>query len=344
MFDDAYASALAERYARRPEWVRPACYVLATSPERVPQRGWLSAALNAMPAQASARYVTRLEADPTFLAAYNELAVAAVLLDRGYDVEPDPELEGLTPDFLVRREEDGPTIVEVYTRHRSDAQLRAERRWQELRVRARAIPVPVGLVARLPDESELAAPDSGTCVRIIKELKRELLSLANPVGTTLFVEGYLFHVFPGATGLRAVMTTPPAFGWHDADQVLEAIGEKVSRYAKLVGEAQMRMVVVVAAELESSFTGDLLRTALTGAQSLVVNLDMFGPSSTGPHAVKLRERNEPVRFHEAVSGVGWLAAGTEVPGPLTVYPLASAAREVSWGSGGQLEICELPGA
>ena len=340
MFDDAYAEELTKRYVSRPEWNRPVNYLIATSPGREPQRRWLNETLGALPSERD-RYVTRLKADRNFLAAYNELAVAAVFLGCGYDVEPDPDLEGLTPDFLVQRGGDTPTIVEVYTRHRSDPHIREEQRWKELKVRARAIPLSVGLVARIPDGSGLSAPDSKTCIAIVDELKRQLLSLANPPGNTLFAEGYLFHVFEGLSGMRATMSTPPASGWHDADQVLDAIGEKVSRYADIVGKADMRLVVVVAAELESSLTGDLVRTALTGAQSLTLNLDPFGPSSTGPHTVRLRERDEPIRFHEAVSGVGWLVAGTDESGPLIVYRVASAERPLPWVTEGRLEVVNL---
>jgi hypothetical protein len=348
MFDNAYAAAMTERYASRPEWTRPSHYVLATSPTLARQRERLNRVLGAMPLAARDRYITRLRADPTFLAAHNELAVAGVFLERGFDVQPEPDIGGLTPDFLVRTDDDEiGTIVEVYTRHRSDVQLRAERRWLELKIRAREIDVPVANVARVPEGSNLGAPDSKTCVAVIKRLKHHLLSLKDPPGTTVLVEGYIFHVFSAVqAGLgtqypRATMSTPRPLGWHDADQVLEAVGEKVSKYADLAQTKGLRLVVVLSAERESTFTADLLRVALTGAKSVVFNLDIFGPSSTGPYTTKILGKNEIIQFDAAVSGVGWLASGSQYPGPLSIYRIGSAAIILPWIASGNLAIFDV---
>lgn len=282
--------------------------------------------------------MTRLEAGESFLAAYNELAVSAILRATGYDVVPEPSLSGLTPDFLASRGESERKIIEVYTRHRSDAQLREEQRWKELAARGSQIPVPVGIVVRALDGIAPAAPDSGASATLIHQLRTELLAMPEPLGHVIVIGAYAFTVLHRLDSPTAILSTPGATGWQDADEVLEAINEKVSRYAELAAEHHTSLVVVVAAELQTPFTEDLVRVALTGAQSIVATLDLFGLSNLGPHSVQLRQTNELVTFHPSVSAVGWLSAGVDAPGPLTVYPVASAERPCNWTAAGRLQL------
>jgi hypothetical protein len=282
--------------------------------------------------------MTRLEARPSFLAAYNELAVSAIMRAAVNDVEAEPSLSGLTPDLLVSRGTNDRTIVEVYTKHRSDAQLREEQRWKELAARGSQIPIPVGIVVRAHDGSAPAAPESGVGGALIQQLRTQLFSMSEPLGHVIVIGNYAFSVLHPLDGPTAVLSTPGATGWQDADQVLDAINEKMSRYAALAVEHDANLMVVVAAELQSPFTEDLVRVALTGAQSIVATLDLFGPSNLGSHTVQLRPTNELVTFHPSVSAIGWLAAGIDVPGPLTVYPVASAERPLGWTATDRLQL------
>lgn len=338
VFDDNYAQRIQTQFASRPSWSRPPIYEMATAPAREGQRLWLSAELAALTPEVRARFMTRLEARPSFLAAYNELAVSAIVRATGYDVVPEPSLSGLTPDFLVSHGENARTIVEVYTRHRSDTQLREEQRWKELAARGNQIPVPVGIVVRAHDDSAPAAPESGLGAALVQQLRNQLLSMPEPLGHVIVIGNYAFSVLHPLDGPTAVLSTPGATGWQDADQVLDAINEKVSKYADVAAEHNTNLMVVVAAELQSPFTEDLVRVALTGAQSIVATLDLFGPSNLGSHTVQLRQTNELVTFRPSVSAIGWLAAGIDVPGPLTVYPVASAERPLNWTATDRLQL------
>lgn len=82
MFTDDYAARIRERYRARPSCSRPPHYVLTTALEREQQRRWLSVALEALPANPRARFITRLESPRSFLSAYNKLAAMAVMCDR----------------------------------------------------------------------------------------------------------------------------------------------------------------------------------------------------------------------------------------------------------------------
>lgn len=343
VLDDGYADLMRQRFTGRPSWSRPPIYDLATLATRARQRCWLGATLKAIPPLQRDRFRTRLEAPRSFLAAYNELAVAAILQGAGFEVVLEPEADGKTPDLLVTRDAHS-ALVEVYTRFRTDQQLRDEQRWRELAARVTDIGVPVAIVVRATDGAAASAPDSTTCVELVERLRKELLSLTEPVGRTVVIGRYAFQVHNRISGVRAMLSTPPALGWHNADQVLDAVREKVSRYATIASSHGWMLVVIAAAEPQSSFTGDLLRVALTGAQSIVTTLDPFGPTRTGPHRFELRQTNEVVRFHPAVSGIGWLAAGLDEPGPLTVYPVESAEYPLPWTGSDRLELGRIADA
>jgi len=122
---------------------------------------------------------------------------------------------------------------------------------------------------------------------------------------------------------------------------LEAVREKVSRYCSGADRVGAALIVVLAAESQSPLSIDLLRTALTGAQTVTMSFDIFepGPVSSGPFS--MRAENIPPAFHPSVSAIAWLEPGIENPGTLTLFPIASAERQLRFRQSERLVIEQI---
>jgi hypothetical protein len=121
--------------------------------------------------------------------------------------------------------------------------------------------------------------------------------------------------------------------WSTSDQLVPIITEKVNKYAELCAELGVPLIVVVAADPRQSVTVDTVRGAVVGALTVSVNLDPFtdSPSSSGP--LKLYPTDQVRRWHPCLSAVGWLQAGIDDPGTLTLFShqYASAPADVPIG-------------
>jgi hypothetical protein len=339
VLDPSLWTNIVARYVKRPPWMRPPIYLIAESPDRAAQREWLASVLGGLAEGPRARAVSRLLEQENFLATYNELAATEILLRSGHVIDFEPELGGLTPDAVLLDAAGRPAvIVEVSTRFRSDADRREERKWAELKHRATKIPVPIGMAVTGENQRATPAPDSGTAKRLVIDLQRHLETLKPiPFGHALEVGGYEFHLVNPIPGTHAMLTVPVTAGWQDVAEVLDAVQAKVHRYASVADAAGAALIVVIAAELQSPVTIDLLRAALAGQQATTLTLDLFNVSEI-KFDVNLHERDEPSVFHPALSAVGWLAPGDSDPGVLTIFPVPSASRPVALSTSPQLIV------
>jgi len=332
VLDEAYAQSFIRRFSGRPDWNRPELWPIIHDPVRAKQRQWLSETISRLRPDQQTKALARLEGDAQqFLATYHELAVCALLRDSTLTVDFEPELpwkeKVLTPDIGLR----GPggtlgVLVEVSTKFRTAAQRDAELHWKELRGRVNRILRPLGLTVRDLTHNPGQPPDGRLSRRIEASLRRWLLSTRTTLGSTCVVEGYAFQVVVLLPGLRADIATPTGTDWYNTDMVRKAINVKVSRYAELASSLGVLLVVVLAAEPAMPLSVEMVRSALEGVQGVAIGLDPFGfgPISTGP--VHLNERNVPAKFHSALSMVGWLQPGIDVPGSLTFLDVPGAAR------------------
>jgi hypothetical protein len=341
--DDEYALGLSARFEGRPEWMLPSVHMIATAVERESQRRWLNDVLRTLPEHTARRTVSRLEAEENFLATYNELAVASVLMGSGRQLLYEPELGGRTPDFALAADGDKALVlVEVSTKFRRPAQLAAEQRWKELRMRVERIPVPIGLFVRGSDLRDPEPPDSATAKRLAADLSEALSSGPLPrYGQGVVLGDYLFAAAAPVPEAHVVLATPASTGTYDADLVLDAVRAKASRYAQIAEAHDASLVVILAAELRSPLTLDLLRTSLRGTQAVTMSLDLFSPGPVRSRTVQMRQRDEAALFHPCVAAVGWLETGISAPGTLTLFPVASARRWVGFVESDVLRVEQL---
>lgn len=329
MFEETFTEELQRRYGSRPRSQHPEMYIVATAPDREEQRAWISAAVGLVPLPGRLKLITRLQTARGFLTAYHELAVAAVLQDAGLVPEYETTITGVTPDWFVPGHPQ--LLVEVWTRQLPDPIRVATDRWRPLRDRVHTIPVPVGLHIISPAREVLSPPDAATGKRIVAQLQRWLLSALAPptVGARQVIEGYEFRVAQPVPGLRAILHTPTGGGWVDSSLLLEEVRRKVSRYSRGARELGASLIVVVAAEAGSGMDANVLKAALAGLQSLSHSIDPLPvPGPVFQWKIKKWSTGVPETFDSALSAIGWLVAGIDSPGTLTLFPMANAEQAV----------------
>ncbi len=137
-------------------------------------------------------------------------------------------------------------------------------------------------------------------------------------------------------GSHADLLIPHSELWSTSDRLVPIVTEKVNKYASLCADLGVPLVVVVAADPRSSVTVDTVRGAVTGALTLSMKLDMFadGPTSSGP--LKLHQTDEARRWHPCLSAVGWLQAGIDDPGTLTLFSHQYASSTADVPVGGRI--------
>ena len=327
-FDDATASALVSKHGSKLASHRPDHFALATDPMRERQRSWVNRSLASLDPGGAESLFHNLQTPGRFLQSYNELAVAAILQSAGLKVAYERDIQGKTPD-LVTLDGDRPThIIEVLNRTRSKPVDASDGRWQELRDRFARIEQPWRLrVARLSGERGGPYPD--TAIHIVRETQKGLNSSSTSVGDGWAIGDYTFLVVAKSPGTRLELLTPVEEVWINSDTLAEDIQEKVSRYAAGAERLDVPLVVVVGADDTLAVTSEIVKSALGGQLSISLNLNLFGvgtgPSTSTP--LKLHATDAPRVWNAALSAVGWLKAGIDEPGAVTLFSYDKSTRQ-----------------
>jgi len=256
--------------------------------------------------------------------AYNELCLAAVLLETGNEIEYEPDVYGTTPDFIVRSHP--PVLVELWTRSRPDAVKAANRRWEVLAELVNEIPVPAAVMIVGPSREFVKAPDSRMAKIVAGSLREWLLRGAAP--SVHKVAGYEFVVFDRMPGLYAGLAPPYGGGQVTSDIVVSAISEKISRYRSAANELGSAMIVVLTGEPSAALDLNLLESALAGKQAMSISFSVGTPGLLSKTTLPLRAVEKREEFDPVLSAIGWLSIGISAPGDLTIIPALGAARPV----------------
>lgn len=273
-----------------------------------------------------------------FVPTYNETAVASILLDAFAVVEYEPNLNGQTPDLVVRSN-DGAVrlIVEVANRLLPEAADANAKRWEQLRGRLHRWAAP-WLVRGIRMDGSNEAP-TADAIRPIATLLGPWLSRADAVQADACQIGdFRFVILQRLPGSHADLLIPHSELWSTSDRLAPAITEKVNKYASLCTDLGVPLVVVVAADPRSSVTVDTVRGAVTGALTLSLKLDTFADGPTSPGPLKLHQTDEARRWHPCLSAVGWLQVGIDDPGTLTLLSHQYASTPADVPIGGRIVV------
>jgi len=325
VFDDEFVTDLQTRFEDRPQWERPDLWFVAVAPQRRALREWIDAEVAWVPEPGRSKLVSRLRDDANFLTAYHELAAAAALRDAGLAALYEPDINGLSPDLLVPSGPDGhPILAEVWTRSLPREAKGERRSWNALRDRLAQIPVPVGLLVTGVSGARLEAPTSKQAKQVSAAL-HGWLAEPRRRGEELAIHGYLFRVWGELPGGFAHLAAPASGGVVDSDITMQAISEKVKRYAALARELDAHLMVVAASDPSAPLDLELLRAVLAGRQSFAFSFSAGSSGLLGQWSGRMLSSETPATFDPALSAVGWLAPGVGDP-LLTLLPMSSAGR------------------
>jgi hypothetical protein len=327
-FDEATRQSLLDKHSSKLASHRPEHFALATDPLRERQRAWVNHALEEFVDLGAESLFRNLQTQGRFLQSYNELAVTAILQEAGMKLAYEREIHGKTPDLVALDTDDRPThVVEVLNRKRPKPVDVADKRWEELSDRFARIEKPWRLrVARV--SGERSGPFTEVAIQIVRETEKWLTSKPAEVGDGWSIGDYAFLVVARSPGTHLELLTPLEEVWVDSDTLAEDIREKVSRYAGLAEQLGAPLIVVVGAQDTLAVSSDIVKSALGGQLSVSVNLNVFGvgTGSSRSAPLKMHATDAPRAWNTALSAVGWLKAGINEPGVVTLFPYEQSAR------------------
>lgn len=253
------------------------------------------------------KVIPRLRSASNFRPVLNELMLGSKLMDLGYHLAYERELdEGMTPDWYVfGRDAVPPFIVEFYTRNIPEVQEKQERFLEDLRSRLKKIPVGVVLSLELEDHTMIL--DYRLNKTITKKVRERLSRSVEPApaGERLVESGVACRICDCDVQLDCVesIISFEAF-WVDTIGMKERIQDKINKYGKHVLEAHVPFVIAVAADYRTALQLENFEDALFGPRTYSPVLD-----TTNPQRNRLLSRPRQGGLFtksRALSGAIWL--------------------------------------
>jgi hypothetical protein len=240
VFPPEWVAKLKAKYQGRSRQIYPKNYFLFTADELQPDRDQIERWVDLLPEKKHANLIGRLREPDLLNEAFNELAVGDSLRRMGHEVEYEPEIGALTPDWFVRpRNSTQPFIVEVVSSQPPKERERRDDGWERLRLRFQeeltgnshiSVQPPFSFedgFADLPSEKQQKG--------IVRKIQ-EWINSDPPEGAQVSVNDIEFH-FVGtrhdATGVYCGMGITPFTV--DVSSLRRSVRVKASKY-KLVGE------------------------------------------------------------------------------------------------------------
>lgn len=189
IFTHQFLTDIKTRYEKRGV-IAPPLYRFATVEEFKPLRETLQTWVDRLPNKSQVAIVRNLRNPKSFYHTYNELKIAAFLLQRYVQIEYEQEFDGVTPDWCVKNETGHVMfIVEVLTKEVSAEDRSLSTRISELWEKIRKMEIPVGIHLGYGDEFDQRTLDSKQIKDIVIELEKWLRS-SPLLGATITIENF----------------------------------------------------------------------------------------------------------------------------------------------------------
>jgi len=308
-------------------------------------REWLDREVSYQAGANRSRVLKQLRNAESFSAAFAELSALSLLREElDCDVVLEAELDGQTPDLVVRSRENGGDqfIAEVWTRTIPADIVKREQNWLLLSKAVGRIPIPVQLDLHVAGTAELRPPGDAERKRIVQDLRRWLGSGARHPRARVTSCGLTFEVV-GATRARASLLPISVVRTIDRDRIVDAIEAKVVKYRKVAASRGLPLVVIVSAQARTGLTRDVVEEVLRGKNVLVFDFDLrtLGRMTSAPRT--LRKSAAPPAFDATLSAVAFLDVRAGYDAHISVWPINGASRPLtSLTNSRRVEVRELP--
>jgi hypothetical protein len=270
VFTAEWIAAQKQRHGTRPAHHQSLFYQFGTSDYSRRSRETLERWVDALPPEKRKKVIKSLRSETNFDQTFNELAVGASLRALGHNIEYEPCIAGLTPDWLVIAVE-GRFILEVLTSNPSVKRKKCDEGWDRVRRHLETIPGKWNLSVQpphptpVPGEEQLVyAPDAKAQKLLVRQVRAWLETHPAP-GEEIVVDDVTIVVvddIPQAEHVGCGVSLTPF--WVDPVPLSNAIEEKASKYRRIVEAERLPFVVSVLIDLESGRPFDYSDRAVFG--------------------------------------------------------------------------------
>ena len=280
VFTDEFVAEMRHRWEQRKPHERRTLFRVATAPELQCRRDEIEEWVAELPPRTQHAFVRRLQHPDQWLAARNELAVAAQFWRLGYHLKHEKTLqvlhqgkrEPLTPDWYVHQKGDIPAfLVDVSTRNVS-----SHTQEDDLKCRLEQIPVDACLFVD-PRQAQGGLSQQGN--KRIAHGVRLWLTKDNPaVGEWACFEGVRCKVEDRCLGCSTLLCEILGHLWVDVRPLRKKFEEKIDKYKLLATQLQLPLVVAVVPPEAGPYDFTTFDWGLFGTLGVQVFRDATGKS------------------------------------------------------------------
>ena len=278
LFTAEYLGELERRHSSRPGYDQPLVYRVATSDELRDVKSELESWLRALSATDRRVLLGNLRGtDETFLEAYHELAVGAMLASFGFKLNYQARFGTLTPDWSADATCGAPPLcVEVVTVNEPAALRSTHSATNELFHRLKGIPYG-GILTWCFATSDHAL-DRNHVPRIASEVRRWLVpsqpGTPRPAaGAELPLDNLVFRVVKCDPNSPLRCRPPAEVFYANRRRLREAIAEKIKKYGDTALKERIALLIAVVADPLSGLSADSLVDVLFGSEVVKVSCD-----------------------------------------------------------------------
>jgi hypothetical protein len=329
IFTPEWIEQTTNKYNQLPDYQRPSIYFLATTVNGRVLREQIEAWAADLPKAALERMIPKLRSERGFQDTYHELAVGQFLKEKGFYVEYDKNLHGLTPDWYVHQgEHTPPFLVEVLTDGVSETrdERAREHTIADLCHRIEQIRSDVAVWVMIEPSAQLDARQNK---RIVAQIEHWLLNAQPPVDSHKTFEGVSVRIFHRNEKYDQVQCLPlrEAFFVDKAPLRRKIEKKKVDRYKDLSTTSSLPLVVCVVPTFLTGRSLDTLDDILYGQEAVQTAVDKETGAIVGHRLI--RRSDGLFAQLPKLSGVLWFEPSPlgspqaqYIPNPNALLPLA----------------------
>jgi len=257
LFTDVYLKDLRRRYSERRSHEQPLVYRIGVSDEHSNVRRDLEDWLRTLPGAESSQLIGNLKGtDSTFIEAYHELAVGALLCSVGLHPRYEADFDRLKPDWSTYATSGAPSLfVEVRTLNKPDQFRKNQSALAELYAGVKRIQCP-GVVLAVRFTGHAQCLTRKLVQEAVSKVKTWLLKENPAINAELPINELIFKIARRDDNPKLRCWLPATCFIPNVDRLKNAIKEKIRKYRDVAHRHDAALLIAVVA---SPLTGLKLR-------------------------------------------------------------------------------------
>ena len=277
-----------DQFSKKPRHLRPRLYAVACNPRGASIRKKLERWAASLPRDILGSLIPRLLNPRNHKAACGELLLAHILIEGGFDVEFEPVMSGLTPDFLVAPKGScADFILEVFTEHMSDEDQKAEQQQNGLIDKINSLPGCYSLAVQFM-QAKFPMPKA-RLDRVAADL-RAWVRTAPDSGDRIQIERIGFQVIKKDRRFKRVRADGISYGaWFVGTQrPRRKILDKLRRYKRVAATSNKPLAIAYVIDFKRGTSPRTIANALFGQEVTRVLVDLASNQPIGSYPDRKR--------------------------------------------------------